>query len=70
MKTCTSECDFEEKVLTNATRSVPAPAVGFLLQDVPSITADAVREVLIKCFKEQFMVSSKLVSDLQSVYNS
>ncbi|KAK6040154.1 hypothetical protein COOONC_22341 [Cooperia oncophora] len=45
---------FRDYIQTNATRSIRAPAVGFLKQDDPSAEVHTVRDALVEHFKSQF----------------
>ncbi|KAK6056628.1 biotin/lipoate A/B protein ligase family protein [Cooperia oncophora] len=45
---------FEDYIQTNASRSIRAPAVGFLKQDDPSAEVHTVRDALVEHFKSQF----------------
>ncbi|EJD75915.1 hypothetical protein LOAG_17036 [Loa loa] len=46
---------FRETILTNATRSVQAPEVGYLAQEIPDITTEKVQNVIMKSFKKQYL---------------
>ncbi|VIO89320.1 lipoate-protein ligase, mitochondrial precursor, putative [Brugia malayi] len=46
---------FREIMLTSATRSVQAPAVGYLAQEIPGITVEKVQDVVIESFKKQYL---------------
>lgn len=50
-------------MLTNATRSIPAPAVGYLAQEIPDITVEEVQNVLIESFKKQYLVRINVFYD-------
>ncbi|VDM91413.1 unnamed protein product [Onchocerca ochengi] len=58
---------FNETMLTNATRSIPAPAVGYLAQEIPDITVEEVQNVLIESFKKQYLHTE--VTTLSNVTN-
>lgn len=47
---------FKEAILTNATRSVQAPAVGYLAQEIPDITIEKAKNVVVESFKQHYLV--------------
>ncbi|KAL3990727.1 Biotin/lipoate A/B protein ligase family protein [Acanthocheilonema viteae] len=46
---------FRETILTNATRSVRAPSVGYLSHEIPNITVEKVQNVVMESFKKQYL---------------
>uniref|UniRef100_A0A0R3RWR0 BPL/LPL catalytic domain-containing protein n=1 Tax=Elaeophora elaphi TaxID=1147741 RepID=A0A0R3RWR0_9BILA len=58
---------FRETILTNATRSVRAPAVGYLAQEIPNVTVEKVQNVITESFKKQYLHTEVII--LSSVMN-
>ncbi|VDN39818.1 unnamed protein product [Gongylonema pulchrum] len=52
---------FSDKIITNATRSVRAPSLGYLAQEVPDISVEEVMDILMKSFKKQYLDTKVLV---------
>ncbi|CAG9536933.1 unnamed protein product [Cercopithifilaria johnstoni] len=46
---------FRETMLTNATRSVQAPAIGCLAHEIPDITVEKAQNVVMDSFKRQYL---------------
>ncbi|KAM3727847.1 Lipoyltransferase 1 [Dirofilaria immitis] len=58
---------FNETLLTNATRSVQAPAIGYLAQEIPDVTIEEVQNVITESFKKQYLLTE--VSTLSNITN-
>ncbi|VDM96394.1 unnamed protein product [Thelazia callipaeda] len=48
---------FSEKLLTSATRSIRAQAVGYLAQDIPRISVEEVQNVLVRSLQDQYLTT-------------